>query len=224
MKRIFFGILCVGFLMNLTPVYAQWELGVRLGATANRLSQPIYVFAPSFQAGIYGKYTFAKRFGIQTEVLWGNKGANTFGVVDESVLGTILITERSDEKIRIQSLDLPIGIHYNVWNKLHIFVGLQPSWVINSRFIEDVQETQRSLTDNSLILTSRQKKDVDTYNQTSPFEWSYFAGVGYQWRRWNFSLRWMQGISPLNSRPGIDYFSQSIQLGTQLNLLPKKAE
>ncbi|HAI76225.1 MAG TPA: hypothetical protein DCM08_08245 [Microscillaceae bacterium] len=224
MKNIFFCVLCVGCLLSFTPVYAQWELGVRLGITANRLSQPVYVFTPSFQAGVYGKYTFAKRFGIQAEVLWGNKGANTFGVVEESVLGNIVISERSDEKIRIQSLDIPVGVHYNIWNKLHIFVGLQPSWVISSRFLEDVQETQRSSTDNSLIQVTRQKKDVDTYNQTSPLEWSYFAGVAYQWQRLNFSLRWVQGITPLNSRPGIDYFSQSIQLGIQYNLWPKKAE
>lgn len=93
--------------------------------------------------------------------------------------------------------NIPVSIHYKVFNGLYLGVGLQYSRLLGAAGEKTISIRPYSGPDS---IYSRNivglKNDSVGYRKLSPSEWRIFAEADYRWRKWTLGLRYEQALKP----------------------------
>ncbi len=118
-KRIFSFLIPVFFILLLFPKstsaqYAYW--GFKAGFQANKITGLSFdsKMTPGFNVGIFGNFILSKKFALQHELLYTQRGFG--GTTKDSI----------DVKGNLPYIELPWCLYYNVNKAFHLQLGVQP--------------------------------------------------------------------------------------------------
>jgi len=118
-KKFFLFFIPVLFSLLLTPgrVHAQYAYwGFKGGIQANKITGLSFdsKMIPGFNVGIFGNFILSKKFALQHELLYTQRGFG--GTTKDSV----------DVKGNLPYIELPWCLYYNINRAFHLQFGVQP--------------------------------------------------------------------------------------------------
>ncbi|MBZ9651565.1 porin family protein [Psychroflexus montanilacus] len=204
--KLTYATLVILLTFSISTLSAQqeyFEYGFKGGINLSTISGDNvsnYETRTSMNIGGYGLYKILPKFGIQAELLYSEQGfSNEFSDIDQTTNEEIDI----DEILRMQYINLPVLLSYNVVENLWVEGGVQVGYLVDA---ELEQETVR-LGDTQQLIS-----ETENINQNDRYESVDFAlagGLRYKLNQ-NFMVqaRYTNGITDVDKEtPGDQYNS-----------------
>ncbi len=169
--------------LSMSPLFAQLKIGMKAGGTLTNfategigLSSGNYAEANfSYVAGATTKFPLNDRLSLQTDLLYGRKGAQTGFVT--------ALNETSRTSDHLHYISITPLLHYQITSKLYVGAGPEISYLIGSY-------------ERSQLLGSR-----STLIDYQPFDLAVNFDVQYHLlKKWSVGLRYNLGIYDITER------------------------
>ncbi|MDE3234720.1 MAG: porin family protein [Bacteroidota bacterium] len=184
MKKIIASFVII--LATFSVAQAQgFRAGIKLGGNFTKISGQSFNqgFDLSYQAGGFAEIDFNKKFGIQPELLWSESKSTT------STWNTLL---QPNQDVRLDYLNIPILLRYNIGKMLTLNLGPQFGILLNK--------------DNSLLQNGN--------NAFKNGDFSMVAGAQLNFNVLRIYGRYNIGLTNINDVDNQDKWThQQIQLG-----------
>jgi hypothetical protein len=192
-------VFLLSFLMIgiLTQAQTGFRLGVKAGANLNQIAGQSFTdsYDLSYHLGGFAEIDFAKKWGIQPELLWSqSKSTRTTGF--NSIYQNML-TPGADQQIQLDYILIPILLRYNVGEMLTLNAGPQFGVLMNQN-------------DNLL---------VNGQNAFKKGDFSMVLGAQFNLTALRIYGRYNIGLNNINDIDNKEkWTNQQIQLGVGLRL------
>jgi len=167
------------FMLLLTAgvTFGQFDLGIKAGYTAAKLSTDVDTIKANFSSGFHlGVFTrIGKKFYVQPEVYYNFQTSSMQGIDDAT---------EWKQKIKVGSLDIPVLVGFKMINsklfKLRLMAGPMASFVVNKK-VDDMNS----------VLGPIEDADINTVN------WAIQAGLGADITFITLDVRYQFGLNEI---------------------------
>lgn len=203
--KLTYATLVILLTFSISTLSAQqeyFEYGFKGGINLSTISGDNvsnYETRTSMNIGGYGLYKILPKFGIQAELLYSEQGfSNEFSDIDQTTNEETDI----DEILRMQYINLPVLLSYNVVENLWVEGGVQVGYLVDA---ELERETVR-LGDTQQLIS-----ETENINQNDRYESVDFAlagGLRYKLNQ-NFMVqaRYTNGITDVDKEISGDQYN-----------------
>jgi len=177
-----------GFNNSDRRVRNTFSAGLILGANFTQMDGDFFVGFDKrgLTGGIKAYAYLTNRASLVVEILYTQKGANI-------PHGTVLLsTSKKDRMINLNYVEIPLLVKFKVQPELYrayIEAGPVVSKLFNHKIIENDPSTIRGTVYNDLT------------DEFSSFEYNFLVGLGFDYRKFDISLRYNFGLSKLYTNP-----------------------
>ncbi|HEX4850553.1 MAG TPA: outer membrane beta-barrel protein, partial [Puia sp.] len=185
----------VGIEINKTfPLGGQETSPYNINGKQNLLSD--YIPAPYFKYFI--NYKFYVEFALHVNSPQYVRSSKIVSQTDSLAIPTGLYTTKTTSVIlnKLYYFDIPVLIHYKLFDHFYLGTGLQFSALSGGVGTEETRlngysGVPDSVTSNSIPL----KNNSSAYNQLKKLDLRLLLDANYQWRRFTIGLRYQQALA-----------------------------
>ncbi len=174
MKKVILSVLALAAFG--TANAQEFKFGVKAGVNLANLKTDLVDDAKmkvGFNAGALGELMITDKFGLQAELLYSMQGAKTEDFEDYGFGETY----RSEDKITLSYVNLPILAKYYIVKGFHVEAGPQLGILVSAKDKYETTETYEDF--DGTLVTEKYSETEDIKDDLKGIDFSFNIGLGY---------------------------------------------
>lgn len=146
-------------------------------------------------AGLFTKVPINDVISFQPELMFSMKGDEYRYDQDESAV-----------RVNMNYVELPVGLHFNLFNVVNLHAGGYAGYLVNSKF---------KIVDDDGSIARGTELDADDFNR---WDYGWFAGAGLDFGNMGVSFRFNRGLNSIYKDQAIDLYRDAKNVNGTLAL------
>jgi hypothetical protein len=204
MKKVLLIVVVAVFGFNAQEVSFGPKAGVNFATLTGDIEDA--EFKVGMHIGGAAEIMFNEKMGLQAELLYSMQGTQN-KYTETSTYGGITETYKSDEKIKLSYINLPVMFKYYVVKGFNVEVGPQLGILVTAKAEGDYEY---SYSGGGSDYTESGSEEFDIDDELLPIDFGFNFGLGYKMDSGlNFGARYNLGLMNINDQSNSDNYKMS---------------